>query len=449
MSEDKDEEKRGLGERLLRYAKVTGAVGGIAARLAGEKYLGLSTDRTKHAELLKTALGEIKGPLMKVAQLLSSVPDALPEEYVLELGQLQSSAPAMGWPFVKRRMMNELGADWLSKFRYFDQQASAAASLGQVHKATLVDGTLAACKLQYPDMQSVVDADLAQLKFVFSLYERMDATIKTEELFDELQARLYEELDYRREAKHITLYQRMLEGETGVHVPMVFPDLSTDRLLTMSWMEGAPLKSIIADDQEFRNTVALNMFRAWYKPFYTYGIIHGDPHLGNYSIRPDGSINLLDFGCVRIFDPLFVKGVIDLYFALLEDDRDRAISAYEAWGFTNLSSDVIDILNTWARFIYGPILENKSRAIRDDHEEGFYGKSIATKVYDELRKKGGITPPRTFFFMDRAAIGLGSVFMHLQANINWYKLFHELIGDFDVEALRTKQREVLEISGLL
>src|ERR1700761_3613971 len=135
---------------IRRMARTSGAVGGIAARVAGARMFGIKTDRAAHAEDLKTILGGLKGPLMKVAQFLSTVPDALPAEYAAELAQLQSNAPAMGWNFVRRRMGSELGPDWQSKFAAFDQQASAAASLGQVHRARLHDGTEIACKLQYP-----------------------------------------------------------------------------------------------------------------------------------------------------------------------------------------------------------------------------------------------------------------------------------------------------------
>src|SRR5204863_8639648 len=131
--------------RVRRYAQVTTAVGGLAARLAGERYLGMPLDRSRHASDLKAALGGIKGPLMKVAQLLATIPEALPKEYVQELVQLQANAPAMGWPFVRRRMAGELGADWRSRFREFDRTAVRAASLGQVHRATALDGTPLAC----------------------------------------------------------------------------------------------------------------------------------------------------------------------------------------------------------------------------------------------------------------------------------------------------------------
>src|SRR5439155_22099084 len=138
--------------RVRRYAQVSTAMGGLAARLAGERYLGIGFDRGRHAAELKAALGGIKGPLMKVAQLLATMPDGLPKEYVEELAQLQANAPAMGWPFVRRRMAGELGLGWEAKFRAFEKTAARAASLGQVHRATALDGTALACKLQYPDM---------------------------------------------------------------------------------------------------------------------------------------------------------------------------------------------------------------------------------------------------------------------------------------------------------
>ena len=145
-------------------ARTSGAVGGIAARVAGAKMFGIKTDRAAHAEDLRAILGGLKGPLMKVAQFLSTVPDALPAEYAEELAQLQSNAPAMGWNFVRRRMASELGPDWEKRFASFSHEASAAASLGQVHRAVLPDGTEVACKLQYPDMASTVEADLRQLQ---------------------------------------------------------------------------------------------------------------------------------------------------------------------------------------------------------------------------------------------------------------------------------------------
>jgi len=438
-------ENNRLGGRIRRYARVGTAVGGLAARLVGERYLGLQLDRGQHAAELRAALGGLKGPLMKVAQIMATIPDALPKEYIQELAQLQADAPSMGWPFVKRRMASELGPDWQKRFRNFEHEAAHAASLGQVHRAVGPDGKRLACKLQYPEMQSAVEADLGQLRIIFSIYERYDRAISTKEIHPEIAARLREELDYEREARHMALYGLMLQDEVNVHVPEVEAKLSTKRLLTMTWLDGEPLLPFIVTHPELsvRNQVALNMFRAWYVPFYYYGVIHGDPHLGNYTVRPDGSINLLDFGCIRVFHASFVQGVIDLYNALLHNDRDLAVHAYESWGFKGLNREVIDVLNRWAQFVYGPLMEDRERRIQDS-ASGVYGREVAEGVHHELRRLGPVTPPREFVFMDRAAIGLGSVFLHLKAEINWYRLFQELIEGFDVKALEKRQARALK-----
>ncbi len=350
-----DDEASTLGGRVRRYARVSTAVGGLAAKLAGERFLGIKLDRDEHARELKTALGGLKGPLMKVAQIMATVPEALPQEYVQELIQLQSNAPSMGWLFVRRRMAAELGGDWQKRFDDFEREARAAASLGQVHRARL-DGRVLACKLQYPDMSSAVEADLRQLKLIFAIYHRYDRTIDTRQVHEEIAARLREELDYELEARHMRLYIDMLKDVAGVHVPEVVPELSTRRLLTMAWLDGERLLAFEEAAIEVRNAIATNMFHAWYVPFYNYGVIHGDPHLGNYSARPDHGINLLDFGCIRVFQAKFVRGVIDLYHAISNDDRALAVHAYETWGFGDLSNEVIDTLNMWANFVYSHML---------------------------------------------------------------------------------------------
>ena len=432
-----------FGTKLKRYGQVSGAVAGLAMKLAGERYFGQNIERDGHAAELTEILGNLKGPLMKVGQILSTIPEALPEEYADAFTALQANAPPMGWSFVRRRMKTELGADWQDKFAEFGQEAAAAASLGQVHKALLPDGTDVACKLQYPDMRSAIEADLAQLKLLFGVYERYDKTIKTDYIHQELSERLQEELDYKREMRQMQLYAFMLEGEDQVHVPEPVHTLSTDRLLTAKWLYGSPLIGYKEASLACRNTLAMNMFRAWYVPLYTYGIIHGDPHLGNYTVRDDLSINLLDFGCIRVFPPTFVGGVIDLYHALQREDMDLAVHAYETWGFSGLTREQIEVLNIWARFLYGPILEDKVRPI-GEVVDGVYGRETAQKVHKKLRELGSIRVPREFVFMDRAALGLGSVFLHLRAEINWYQVFNGLIDGFNADALVTRQVNVLK-----
>ncbi|MEN8236441.1 MAG: AarF/ABC1/UbiB kinase family protein [Pseudomonadota bacterium] len=436
-----EQESDSFSQRLKRYAKVSTKLTYLVTQLAGH-YVGTSLDRPAHALALKTALGDLKGPIMKIAQLLSTIPDALPEEYAKELAHLQSQAPSMGWPFVNRRMKAELGPDWQTKFAFFEHTAAAAASLGQVHKAQDLQNHTLACKLQYPNMSAVVEADLKQLKILLKLYETYDKAVRTSYIYPEIAARIREELDYNLEAKHIQLYQTMLQDEPTIHVPNVIPELSTKRLLSMTWLAGEPLMQAKQRSLDARNQIARNMFRAWYVPFYNYGIIHGDPHLGNYTIPENNSVNLLDFGCIRVFPSTLVQGVIDLYFALQNNDQERAIHAYESWGFDNISKELIEVLNGWAKFLYGPILEDRIRPI-DENQSGIYGREVAGKVHAALREIGGVSPPAEFVFMDRAAIGLGSVFLHLKAEINWYQEFHGLIRGFDKDAMARKQQKIL------
>ncbi len=450
--EKPDSEKNRFSARAARYARVGANVGGVAARYAGRRLVGGEPNRAGDATALSSALGRLKGPLMKVAQLMATVPDLLPPEYSAELAKLQSDAPPMGWAFVKRRMTAELGPDWAKKFESFEHQPAAAASLGQVHRAHSLDGALLACKLQYPDMQSAVEADLKQLEWLLAIRRRLDSAIDTSEIGKEIGARVREELDYRREAKHVALFGAMLGGVDIIRVPRAWPELSTGRLLTLDWLDGSRMLTHKDAPLAARNRLATAMFTAWWLPFSRFGVIHGDPHLGNYTVfARDGDpagINLLDYGCIRIFPPKFVRGVADLYHGLLHGDDDLVVHAYETWGFRRLSRDLIDTLNIWARFIYGPLLDDRVRTIADGVKPSEYGRREAFRVHQALRRKGPVTVPREFVFMDRAAVGLGSVFLHLRAELNFYRLFNEAIEHFTMERVAKSQAAALAAAGL-
>ena len=453
MAAPSDREKNRFSARARRYARVGTKVGGVAARMASQRFLGAPGSRAGNALALAAALGGLKGPIMKVAQLLATIPDALPPEYATELTKLQSQAPAMGWAFVRRRMNAELGAGWEKKFKSFEHHPAAAASLGQVHRARALDGIELACKLQYPDMQSAVEADLKQLQLLFAIRKRFDPAIDTTEIAKEIAERLREELDYVREAKHIALYRIMLKDRAAIRVPAVWPELSTGRLLTMDWLSGRKMLEHKNDKLAVRNRLATAMFTAWWSPFSHYGVIHGDPHLGNYTVFDDAKgnpagINLLDYGCIRIFPPSFVGGVVDLYRGLLHGDDDLIVHAYEVWGFKRLNRELIETLNIWARFIYNPLLDDRVRSIADGVKPSEYGRKQMFQVRRALRERGPVTIPREFVFMDRAAIGLGAVFLHLAAEVNFYRLFNEAIERFSIREVAARQAAALADTGL-
>jgi predicted unusual protein kinase regulating ubiquinone biosynthesis (AarF/ABC1/UbiB family) len=447
-----DDERNSLGGRMLRHARIGLDVGGAAARIAGGRVFG-SGDLAAEGRVLAEALGGLKGPLMKVAQFLATIPDAIPAEWAAELQKLQAHAPAMGRSFVARRMAAELGPDWKTRFSDFELEPAHAASLGQVHRAVHPDGRRLAVKLQYPDMASAVEADLDQLSVLFALVRRMRPQLDTTEIAAEIGERIREELDYGRERRAMRLYAAIHADDPEVRVPDPVDELSTGRLLAMTWLDGRSLLASKTAPQDERDAIGAAMFRAWWHPFCRFGVIHGDPHLGNYAVaEEDGrfaAINLLDYGCIRIFPPRFVDAVIEHYRGLLHGDRDRVVAAYEAWGFRNLTREMIEVLDIWARFLFGPLLIDRKRRIAEDVSPIEFGRQEAERVASELRRLGSVRPPKEFPFLDRAAIGLGGVFLHLDAELNFHRLFEAAIEEFDRDRLAARQEKALAAAGLV
>jgi predicted unusual protein kinase regulating ubiquinone biosynthesis (AarF/ABC1/UbiB family) len=302
-------------------------------------------------------------------------------------------------------------------------------------------------------MGSAVEADLGQLGLILAVQRRFSPEIDTREVLAEVSERLREELDYAREARHMQLYGDIFSADAAVRVPAVLPDLSTRRLITMTWLDGAPVLAYREHAPAERNRIATALFRAWWHPFARYGVIHGDPHLGNYTIFAEESapagVNLLDYGCIRIFPPTFVEGVIELYRGFLHDDRERIAGAYRHWGFRDLTDSLVETLSLWARFIYGPLLDDRVRTVADGVEPHAYGRREVWEVKQALRPQGRVTIPREFVLMNRAAVGLGAVFLHLGAELNFHRLFEAEIEDFERDRLAERQREALARVGLV
>lgn len=444
----KDDLEDGLGRRVARFAKVSAGLSGVAVRGAGRALAGGRTFSAANAADLTAVLGTLRGPVMKVAQFVATVPGVLPPEVAQPLLSLQTNAPPMGWGFVRRRMAAELGKDWERKFKHFERDAAAAASLGQVHRAVDKNGAALACKLQYPNMAAAVESDIRQFKAALALQRNWDRTIDTREFALEIEARLSEELDYALEAAHMRLYAIMLADRPDISIPQPVAELSTKRLLTMSWLDGRPVLDFEGAALKARNAIATALFKAWWRPFAHFGVIHGDPHLGNYAVRKDGGINLLDYGCIRTFRPGFVAGVIGLYRALQRNDEAMAATAYEAWGFASVTPELVRVLNMWARFIFDPLLDDRVRVVDNGVPAAQYGLKQANDVHRKLKDLGGIRPPREFVFMDRAAIGLGGALIRLRAELNFHDLFEEEIADFDVRTLAKRQKKAFAAAGV-
>ncbi len=450
-----DDEANRLSARAQRYARLGVNAGAFAARLGVNRLTGGGRDTDARA--LASALGSMKGPMMKVAQLLTTIPDALPTDYANELIRLQSQAPPMGAGFVRRRMIAELGANWRERFAEFDLKPAAAASLGQVHKGRTLDGEEVACKLQYPEMASAVETDLSQLDLLFSLHKRIGGAIETSEIAREIRERVREELDYVREAKIARLYAVMLADRPFVRVPRVHEELSTRRLITLQWLEGERVTAFESAPQEARDAIAVGLYDAWWRPFLRYGIIHGDPHLGNYAVVASGEgealrvegVNLFDYGCVRIFPSRFVRGVVELYRGLRAKDDAHVSEAYALWGFPKLTRGTFEAMTIWARFICGPILDDRVRTAADGVSPAEYGRKEIGQAMRALRAEGGgLLIPREFVFLERATIGLGGAFLRLGARLNFHRMYEDAIAGFDADVVGQRQAKALKAVGL-
>ncbi len=444
-----DPERDRFAGRLARFTRVGLGLSGAAANMGARTILGGEGAEARNARIAGEALGRLKGPLMKVAQIMATIPDLLPPEFAATFGELQAHAPAMGPPFVRRRLAAELGPTWRERFSEFDLAPAHAASLGQVHRARSLDGARLAVKLQYPDMASAVESDLGQLRVLLGVGRRLVSGIDAREAVEEIAARLREELDYGREAAMMRLFGDHFAARGDIVAPKVRQELCTGRLIAMDWLDGEGLLALKTADQESRNRAARLLFEAWWSPLTRLGVIHGDPHLGNYSFSPGvQGINMLDFGCVRIFPPAFVGGVVRLFHAISAGDREAEAEAYRAWGFTSLTKDLVEVLGLWARFIYGPLLDDRVRSVADGVPPGEYGRREAMAVKRALETRGPVTIPREFVFMDRAAIGLGAAFLHLEARHNWRALFEASLEGFNEQRLAQAQTDALARAGL-
>ncbi|MBA4249983.1 MAG: ABC transporter ATP-binding protein [Candidatus Puniceispirillum sp.] len=415
-----------LMDKIKRIAHVTSTMGSVATRFVAHSKTPFKTDNLEYAAVLTKTLSKMKGPFMKVAQFLATIPDALPQEYADAFMELQSQATPMGELFVQRRLKNEFGEHWKNNFKEFNLHASFAASLGQVHQAVLQNGHKVAVKLQYPNMKSVIDSDMLQLKFAIKAYHLFSSALDLDDVVKEVQDRLYEELNYNQEILNLKEYQLFFKDNPSVIIPETYESLSTDRLIVMDWIEGDHILNASPDlGKNQMDEFGKLLFNSWYLPFYSRGWLHGDPHPGNYYITPHNQLALLDFGCIRRFHVDFIDAVADLYQGLKCSNPSKIKDAYIRWGFNDVSTELMEHMTEWARLLFDPLLDNSIRPIQK--RTGSHGWQIAQKVHKELDRLGGVKIPREFVFMDRAAVGIGSVLMRIGAEGNWHKIFEDIL----------------------
>ncbi|MBM3631935.1 MAG: AarF/ABC1/UbiB kinase family protein [Alphaproteobacteria bacterium] len=416
--------------------------------------------RAKGIQEIIKALGTLKGPMVKIAQMAGMIPGLLPDDCAQALLTLCTNAPPMHGALLGRKMQLEWGKDWQTRFARFDQNPVASASLGQVHRAALHDGTEVAVKVQYPTMKQAVQADLALFKMILRHAWESSHGLDMRDFPHEWEQRLYEELDYGSEIRNISCWRELFKDNPLIHIPFPFPDLTTAHILTMSWSPAQGIETAFHQNQDLRHDLGQKIFWAWYYPFYRAGMLHGDPHMGNMAwscpqpptetgldnkrfYEQNAQLHIFDFGCVRIFSPMFVQGFCHLYQGLLNKNSQLTQQAYAELGFKDLTHPMIMALNDWAHFLLAPFLQDQDCYL--DHVScPKQALDAMHHLENTLKDHGGTTIPPEFLIFDRVAVILGAVLIRLQVKANWHRLMHPLIESFCLTKCRTNQQRLLE-----
>ena len=422
--------------RFARFAKLAGLAGRSAGDLAigrAKRLFGGSSEESevRSARRVLETLGEMKGAAMKIGQQLAMEADALPPEARDLVAKLYAGAPPMRFETVREVVEDELGEPLESAFRHFEQVALASASLGQVHRATLHDGTEVAVKVQYPGVAGAVESDLGNVALLMkALPSSTFKGLDTSRYVDEVRREVGAETDYRGEAERSAAYAAALAPFEGVHVPRVVARHSTKRLLTMEFVEGVPLNVFAASDADeaTRWRVGRQLALALLGPFVREGLIHADPHPGNFLVRPDGRLTVLDFGAVKKLSPSFVEGFWGLLMAECRGGKPDFVAQLSLAGYV-FNGDTAKA----ARHL-SEIHEVASRPVQSET----YDWGACTMVPDLRRRFVGdfrdlveIQPPPEGLMFFRAIGGLANNLRLLRAKGAYRALCEEL------DAMRT------------
>lgn len=345
--------------RVARTARVGGLVTGQGARWAGMRAANAlrTPERAAAAERERTAalvnelveqLGRMRGAAMKVGQMISMVdfdglPDDQQDELQRRLATLRDGIPPVPFARLEKLLRKDLGAPLGTVFSHFDERALAAASIGQVHRATTVDGDEVVVKVQYPGVAEAVETDLRNAMLLVPLVKRLAPGLEARALAAEMRERISEELDYELEAQNQRRIERLMRGHPFIRVPRVFTHLSTRRVLVSEYVAGERFESVRRADEATRDRYGEIVFRFFFGLLYRDRIALGDPHPGNYLLTPDGRVCFLDFGLVRDVDSGRVVAEAEIARAVRDEDAGALKRALVAGGYLpDVRADSVD-----------------------------------------------------------------------------------------------------------
>jgi predicted unusual protein kinase regulating ubiquinone biosynthesis (AarF/ABC1/UbiB family) len=433
----------GRARRMMKLGALSGQVGSTYLwqtllkpfRSADSHQRELLDAHVRNAVRIVESSEELRGAFTKLVQMLSMRDDLFPAQALDVLASAHASAPPMPYRVIREQIRRDLGKPPERIFASFEREAFAAASLGQVHRAELPSGVPVVVKVQYPGIEGTVAQDLENLRALLQILTRigrdvMRQRIDTASVYRELEERLHEELDYRREAENLALFRRLFADDEEIEVPEVFPELCTRHVLTMGFLDGYPLVDVLAPgvDQELKDWVAIKYFRTVCRQLLHFGVLHVDPQPGNYLVTHHPRLGILDFGSVRVFPEPLRRSYRRLARALLGGDRRQMAAACRALDYLGENDPpeaMIEILET----VLEPLLED-----RDYEFKRYRSLDKALQVAAVAIEKGLYRTPGHRVFLVRALIGVETYAKQLGTTTNWRRIFAE-----EVEAAAEKR----------
>jgi predicted unusual protein kinase regulating ubiquinone biosynthesis (AarF/ABC1/UbiB family) len=425
-------------------------IGGLASQV-GSSYLWNSLRRpflnesSRERERLETHIlnakrivessQQLRGAFMKLIQMLSMRNDLLPAEAIDILKTTRSSVPPMDYGMISAQIKRELGRRPEQLYASFDRNAFAAASLGQVHRAQLKNGEEVAVKVQYPGIAEAVEQDLGNLKLLLRTLQAlagdlMRQKIDTRTIFGELQERLREELDYVNEARNINEFRRLLAGDSEILLPRVIKELSSARVLTMTYLDGYWLSDLMnpAADFELRRWLSRKYYSLVWRQVLDFGVLHTDPNPGNYLVTYHPKLGILDFGSIRHFSEPHRRASLSLAKGLLDCDDTAIAQAMVRLGYLDRDQDPAPMIKM-VYTLFEPLMLDR---IYDPNEYDFVAKAAEASEM-AIKHKLYKSPPHSVLTL-RALIGLDGIIKGLGVPENYHRLFRSCVAQASGES---------------
>jgi predicted unusual protein kinase regulating ubiquinone biosynthesis (AarF/ABC1/UbiB family) len=386
----------------------------------------LARSYAKNAERVVDVLGQLKGASMKVGQLLSADPELMPDEFADVMSSLQKDAPPMTYNTVRAQIEQAIDRPIEAVFSYFDPDPIGAASIGQVHRASLEDGQDVAVKVQYPGVADALVSDLKSLKTMLVYGRAFVDRERLDTIFEEVQRMLLQEADYELEAESLARFHEALKQRDGLRAPRAFPRWSSKQVLVMEYVEGTKLDEALVEigPGPRRDELLKRWVQTYSWMFHELLELHADPHPGNFILQDDDTLVMLDFGCVKSFDAAFADGFLDILDATWQGDSERLVELYLSLGFgaegTDPESIDPELMHQYQEIVVAPFLRDEPFDFTG-WEPAKEGKLFMLRHPSFLK----LVPPPDALAYFRVLSGIKGLLGKLGAEINVYRAAYE------------------------